>query len=169
MARYAHHIPKTVSFLFSWKLSPLSFIILQKQLDRVDLVYLLSTFAFWNMPLNIDYLLLFASKIGQSCIDYCSAPNGMFLTCKNLSLLPIDYCSALIRWSSLFFFAKYDGLHLWDVLSFLLCLPLTNLTCFILLGLPVTESDITWSQLHPSERIYWYILLFSCFPLYSSQ
>lgn len=37
----------------------------------------------------------------------------------------------------------------------LLCLPLTDLTCLILLGIPVTESDITWSELHPSERIYW--------------
>ncbi|KAF2546675.1 hypothetical protein F2Q70_00020250 [Brassica cretica] len=41
----------------------------------------------------------------------------------------------------------------------MLCLPLTNLTCFILLGLPVTESDITWSELHPSERVYCKVLL----------
>ncbi|KAF3584085.1 hypothetical protein F2Q69_00027227 [Brassica cretica] len=24
-------------------------------------------------------------------------------------------------------------------------------------GLPVTESDISWSELHPSERIYWFL------------
>lgn len=34
---------------------------------------------------------------------------------------------------------------------------LANVTCFIVLGVPVTESDITWSELHPSERIYWYV------------